>query len=79
MVNERAWEKLFGIPPRGQESALTQEYCDLALAIQLFTEEAVRRQAFEAAKLTGSKKLCLAGGVALKLRFQRETADERPV
>ena len=65
MVNERAWEKLFGIPPRGQESALTQEYCDLALAIQLFTEEAVRRQAFEAAKLTGSKKLCLAGGVAL--------------
>jgi len=65
MVDERAWEKLFGLPRRGQESALTQEHCDLALAIQIFTEEAVRRMAVEASKLTGSKKLCLAGGVAL--------------
>ncbi|HOX24084.1 MAG TPA: carbamoyltransferase C-terminal domain-containing protein, partial [Elusimicrobiales bacterium] len=65
MVREGKWEKLFGIPARGQESALTQEYCDMALAIQNFTEEAVRLMALEAARLTGCKKLCLAGGVAL--------------
>ncbi|NLO90826.1 MAG: carbamoyltransferase [Elusimicrobia bacterium] len=65
MAREDAWEKLFGIALRKPESELTQPYCDMALAIQNVTEEAVTLMAREAAKLTGSKNLCLAGGVAL--------------
>ncbi|MBI4351934.1 MAG: carbamoyltransferase [Elusimicrobia bacterium] len=65
MVVEEKWEELFGLPPRAAESALTREYCDLALAIQEVTEETVLKLAREAKRLTGSKNLCLAGGVAL--------------
>lgn len=65
MVNEERWAELFGLPPRVPESALDQEHCDLALAIQEVTEETVLKLAREAKKLTGSKNLCLAGGVAL--------------
>jgi carbamoyltransferase len=65
MVNEPRWQELFGLPPRRPESELTQAYCDMALAIQDFTEEIILRQAREAKRLTGSKNLCLAGGVAL--------------
>jgi carbamoyltransferase len=65
MVNEKRWENLFEIPRRKPESEFTQEVCDLALAIQLVTEEIMLKLAKEAKKLTGSKNLCLAGGVAL--------------
>lgn len=65
MVNEPKWEKLFGFPRREPEAALEQRHCDLALAIQEVTEEAVLRMACEARRLTGAKHLCLAGGVAL--------------
>jgi carbamoyltransferase len=65
MVPDAKWEKLFGIPKRKQESALDQSYCNLALAIQLVTEEAVLNMAKEAKQLTGADHLCMAGGVAL--------------
>lgn len=65
MVNRPLWEKLFGFPLRETETELTQEYCDLALAIQLVTEEVVVKMAQTARKLTGERNLCLAGGVAL--------------
>ncbi|HPU28834.1 MAG TPA: carbamoyltransferase C-terminal domain-containing protein [Syntrophorhabdaceae bacterium] len=41
------------------------EHCDLALAIQKVTEKIVLKMAAEAKRLTGSKNICLAGGVAL--------------
>jgi carbamoyltransferase len=44
---------------------LEQIHCDFALAIQEVTEEVVIKMAQEAKRLTGSKNLCLAGGVAL--------------
>jgi carbamoyltransferase len=65
MVRERKWEKLFSFPRRKPESGLEQHHCNLALAIQLVTEEIVMKMAREVKKLTGSSHLCLAGGVAL--------------
>lgn len=65
MVYDDKWEALFGFPRRDSESLLEQKHCDLALAIQLVTEEAVLKMAAEAKRLTGADYLCMAGGVAL--------------
>lgn len=65
MVDERKWEKLFGIPRRKSESEISQAHMNMALAIQQVTEEIVLRLACSARQLTGSKNLVLAGGVAL--------------
>lgn len=65
MTDEKRWEALFDIPRRKPESEITQEYCDMALAIQQVTEDIVIKMAAEAKRLTGSDYLCMAGGVAL--------------
>jgi carbamoyltransferase len=65
MCDDRKWEKLFGIPPRKPETHITQEYMNLAIAIQDVTEDIVLRLARTAKALTGSRRLALAGGVAL--------------
>lgn len=65
MVNENKWETLFGFKTRKPEDELLQHHCDLGLAIQQITEEVVILMAKEAKRLTGSKFLCIAGGVAL--------------
>ncbi len=59
------FDRLFGGPARPPESALTQREMDLAASIQHVTEEVVLRMARTARALTGSRNLCLAGGVAL--------------
>jgi carbamoyltransferase len=64
MTNER-FHALFGGPPRQPESPLESRHLDLAASVQLVTEEIVARMAAEAHRLTGEKKLVLAGGVAL--------------
>lgn len=64
MTNKR-FHKLFGSNPRVSESKLTQKEMDLASSIQTITEEIVLKMAKHAKKITGSKNLCLAGGVAL--------------
>lgn len=65
MINHLKWERLFECKTRLPEEEIQQYHCDLALAIQLVTEEIVIRMAKEAKRLTGAKHLCLAGGVAL--------------
>jgi carbamoyltransferase len=65
MANEKKWEQLFGVPRRKPETEISQEYMDMALAIQQVTEEVVLRLVQTAKELTGSKNLVLAGGVAL--------------
>ncbi len=65
MTNNEKWEKLFGIPRRDPESELTQEYMNMALAIQQITEEIVIKLATTAKQLTNSDNLVMAGGVAL--------------
>jgi carbamoyltransferase len=65
MTNDVEWERLFGLPPRKPESPITQPYMNMALAIQQVTEEIVLKLAETTRKLTGSKNLVMAGGVAL--------------
>lgn len=65
MTNDKKWEQLFGMPPRKPESELTQQYMNLALAIQQVTEDVVLRMVNHAKEITGCKNLVMAGGVAL--------------
>jgi len=65
MVHDKKWEKLFGFPRRNAETDMNQAQSDLGMAIQKVTEEIVILMAKEAKRLTGSKNLCMAGGVAL--------------
>ncbi|HMO81783.1 MAG TPA: carbamoyltransferase [Pyrinomonadaceae bacterium] len=76
MTNDSRWLELFGVPKRQPESELSQEYCDLALAIQNVTEEVVVLMAREAKRLTGANKLCMAGGVALNCVANGKLQDE---
>ena len=64
MTNDR-FDALFGGPARKPDQLLTQHHMDLAASIQAVTEEIVLRLGRAAAKETGEKNLCLAGGVAL--------------
>ena len=64
MTNDR-FAELFDGPPRGAEDELTQRELDLARSIQVVTEEAVLGIARHARRLTGHRRICLAGGVAL--------------
>ncbi len=57
--------KLFGGKPRKPETPLTQREMDLAASIQKVTEEIMLRTTRHIHEVTGSKNLCLAGGVAL--------------
>jgi carbamoyltransferase len=65
MVHDDKWEKLFGFKTRKPEAELEAHHCNLGLAIQELTEEAVIKMAAEAKRLTNSEYLCMAGGVAL--------------
>ncbi len=79
MTNKK-FNKLFGRPVREAESKLEQFHMDMAASVQKVTEEVVLRMANYAHKVTGSKNLCMAGGVALNCvangRILRETPFE---
>ena len=59
------FDDLFGGPPRKPEQLLTQHHMDLTASLQAATEEVVLRLTRSLRKETGSRNLCLAGGVAL--------------
>lgn len=65
MIKTKKWEKLFGMAKKNEEDAITQDHCNLALAIQIVTEEIVLAMAKYAKEVTGANNLCMAGGVAL--------------
>lgn len=65
MTDDKKWTRLFGIPPRNAESEISQEYMNMALAIQQITEDIVLKLAKTAKELTNSDYLVMAGGVAL--------------
>lgn len=65
MVFDKKWESLFGMKRRDPSEEITQDHMDLAIAIQHITEDVVIAMASEAKRLTGSRHLVLAGGVAL--------------
>lgn len=64
MTNDR-FANLFEQPVRGEDDLLTQFHMDIAASIQAVTEEVVLRMTRALASETGSRNLCLAGGVAL--------------
>lgn len=64
MTNEK-FAALFGRKARKGESQLTQFEMDLARSLQDVTEEVMIKLARSAQKITGSKNLVMAGGVAL--------------
>jgi carbamoyltransferase len=65
MCKDKKWKSLFGIPKRNPESDLTQEYMDMALAIQNVTERIIFQLARTTKELTKCENLVMAGGVAL--------------
>jgi len=77
MAKDDRWENLFGVKRREDESDLEQVHCNLALAIQIVTEEVVIKMAKEAQRLTGSKNLCMAGGVALNCVANGKLQNEK--
>lgn len=64
MVSKK-FDQLFGRKPRKSESQITQFEMDLARSLQDVTEEVMIKLARTAQKITGSRNLVLAGGVAL--------------
>ena len=64
-MTSKKFDRLFGRTPRKSESQLTQFEMDLARSLQDVTEEVMIKLACTAQKITGSKNLVLAGGVAL--------------
>ena len=64
-MTSKKFDGLFDGPPRRAESKITQREMDMAASIQAVTEEVVLRTARHVHAQTGSKNLCLAGGVAL--------------
>jgi carbamoyltransferase len=80
-MTSRAFDRLFGGPPRAPEAEITQREMDLARSVQEVCEEAMLRMARHVHKETGERDLCLAGGVALNCvgngRILREGPFER--
>tara|TARA_B100000214_G_scaffold371707_1_gene348574 strand:+ start:1471 stop:3336 length:1866 start_codon:yes stop_codon:yes gene_type:complete len=76
MVKDKKWKNLFGFSRRLYDTDIKQHHCNLALAIQIVTEEIILKMAKEVKRLTKSENLCLAGGVALNCvangRLQKE-------
>lgn len=64
MTNDR-FHGLFGGAPRAPESRLTRREMDLAASVQAVTEEIVLKTARHLRRITGERRLVMAGGVAL--------------
>lgn len=59
------FERLFGLKVMQPHQKVEQDYMDVAAALQRITTEILLNLAHHCHRLTGSKNLCLAGGVAL--------------
>lgn len=68
----------YAISPTKEEMEKNQYYADIAASIQKVTEEILVRIANHLHKKTGSKKLCLAGGVALNCVANSKILQETP-
>ena len=76
-----AFGQHFGKPPRDpklQDKSLDPYYCDMAASIQRVTEEILQKMAGHLHEVTGSKNLCLAGGVALNSVANFKTLRDGP-
>ena len=78
MTNDR-FAELFGQPVRSPDQLLTPFHMDVAASIQAVLDEAVLRLTRSLAKQTGSRNLCLAGGVALNCVANGKVLARRPL
>lgn len=65
MVNDARWLRILGIPKRNPEEPLTSAHANLALAIQIVTEEIILKMTHYAKTITKEENLCVVGGCAL--------------
>lgn len=63
---------------RKENAEITQRHKDIAASLQRMTEEVVLKMARYAHKLTGSKNICLAGGVFLNVTANSRIRNETP-
>lgn len=64
-MTHRRLHRLLGFPPRAPDEPLDQRHADLARSTQEILEDVTLRIAAHAHELTGERRVCLAGGVAL--------------
>jgi len=77
-MTSKKFHDLFGHPPRQVDDRIEQRHMDLAASVQKVTEEIMLRTARHVHTLTGSKNLCLAGGVALNCVANGRVLREGP-
>jgi carbamoyltransferase len=77
MTNGR-FDQLFGGPVRKPNDPLEQRHKDIAASVQRVTDEVMLRMATYVGKETGSRNLCLAGGVALNCVANGKILREGP-
>jgi carbamoyltransferase len=65
VMSSEKMHALFGASPREPESRIDLLQMDVAASVQMVTETIMLKLAAEAVRLTGTRKLTLAGGVAL--------------
>jgi carbamoyltransferase len=65
MTNDKKLESFLGLARRAPESEISQDHMNLAMAVQEITESVVIALARTAQRITNSKNLVMAGGVAL--------------
>lgn len=65
MVDDQKLERLFGIHKRNEGEEITASHQNLALAIQLLTEDIFCKLASTVKNITGNSNLCISGGCAL--------------
>jgi carbamoyltransferase len=71
-------EELFGLKARHPHEELTQAHRDIAAALQQKTNELVHHILVHLHQTTGSKNICLAGGVALNCVTNRHAFEASP-
>lgn len=59
------FNRLIGFGPATDAAPLTEDHADLACSVQVVLEDVMKSIARHAVELTGSRNLCLGGGVAL--------------
>ncbi len=70
-------QEVFG-PPRRPDDEILERHYDIAASVQRALEETVLHLARELARMTGEKRLCLAGGVALNSVMNGRILREGP-
>ncbi len=64
-ITNKQFDDLFGGPAREREALITRKQMDLAASIQQVIEDVILKLVAHARRLTGTKRLTMAGGVAL--------------